>query len=97
MLSSVISTCAVLMAIIGIICLVKIRNKRLRREGLEERVRLLNERDAEFQFLVFLVFQSFSSEDDMFVQRHVLEPLKVCFKPESFTSDTGINFRKYQG
>ena len=64
-----ITICCAIGVIVGI---VKQRRRLLRRKRFDDRVRLLQDDCVDFRFLVFL---SFSSEDDKFTIKHVLTPL----------------------
>ena len=66
-----ITLCCVVGVIIGII---KQRRRLLRNKRFNDRVKLLQDDCVDFRFLVFL---SFSSEDDEFVMKQVLTPLQV--------------------
>ena len=66
-----ITICCVIGAIVGI---VKQRRRLIRSKRFNDRIRLLQDECADFRFIVFL---SFSSEDDEFVTKHVITPLQV--------------------
>ena len=73
-LCSTIPTISITTAIIVTYILVTRRRKRLASQQFEDTVRLIRDGDTRFQFPVFL---SFSSENQAFVLKHVLEPLQV--------------------
>ena len=73
-LSTLVPFITILCIIGAIVGIVKQRRKQLRRKRFKDHVRLLQDNDIDFRFLVFL---SFSSEDDQFVLEHVLTPLQV--------------------
>ena len=74
LLSSITSSIALVILTICIVLAVKRRKRRLLQRRYNERVRLLQEDETDFRFLVFL---SFASEDDTFVEHHVITPLKL--------------------
>ena len=73
-LSFVVPSVTILCVIGAIFGFVKQRRRLLRSKRFADRVRLLQGDCVDFRFLVFL---SFSSEDDEFVLQHVLTPMKV--------------------
>ena len=73
-LSTVVPFITILCIIGAIVGIVKQRRKQLIRKRFKDRVRLLQDNNVDFRFLVFL---SFSSEDYQFVLEHVLAPLQV--------------------
>ena len=73
-LASVVPSVMLMCAVGIIVVVVKQRRKRFFRQRFDDRVRLLQDDCVEFRFLVFL---SFSSEDDQFVMKNVLIPLQV--------------------
>ena len=73
-LATVIPSVTLVFVICVTIGIVKQRRRTLRRKRFDDRVRLLQDDNVDFRFLVFL---SFSSEDDQFVMEHVKTPLQV--------------------
>ena len=73
-LATVVPSVTLVFVICVTIGIVKQRRRTLRRKRFDDRVRLLQDDDVDFTFLVFL---SFSSEDDQFVMEHVYTPLQV--------------------
>ena len=75
-LCSTIPTVCVAVAIIGTYRVITRRRKRLTYQQFEDTVKLIRDGDSGLQFPVFL---SYSSEDQVFVLNHILEPLQVLY------------------
>ena len=73
-LSTLVPFITILCIIGAIVGILKQRRRLLRRKRFKDHVRLLQDNDVDFRYLIFL---SFSSEDDQFVSEHVLAPLQV--------------------
>ena len=73
-LLSVLPTIAAFAVLSRILWIIKKRRERLRQRRLEDRIKLIQDGDIEEKFLVFL---SFSSDDERFVAANILQPLKV--------------------
>ena len=73
-LASVVPSVTLLCIILVVVVIVRQRRKRLLRQRFDDRIRLLQDDCGEFRFLVFL---SFSSEDDRVVMKNVLMPMQV--------------------
>ena len=95
---STIPTISLATAVIVTYILVTRRRKRLASQQFEDTVRLIRDGDTGFQFPVFL---SFSSENQAFVLKHILEPLQVrtmiMLTIHTFTMDvTSFNRQTFQ-